>query len=227
MNLAMRFFAGADRVLRADVALHPEDRPARVVLLLAAYVGVFGAFYGSVMGSFSGVLGERLWQVLFSAVKVPLLLLATFAISLPSFFVLNTLFGLRDDFAEAVRALVATQAGLAVVLASMAPFTLFWYASSADYSGAVCCNGVLFALAALSAQGLLRAYYRPLIARRSRHRWLLRAWVLVYCFVAIQMAWILRPFVGNPEIPPQFFRDDAWGNAYVVVARLVWRLVAG
>jgi hypothetical protein len=226
IGVAMPYFARADRVLRAELSLLDRNGPGRMLTLLAGYVLVFGAFYGGVMGTQSGVFGERLWQVLFSAVKVPMLLLGTFAISLPSFLVLNTLFGLRGDFPEAVRALVAAQAGLAMVLASLAPLTLLWYTSSANYSAAVLFNGVLFAVAAFSAQGLLRRYYRPLIARRRRHRWLLRAWVFVYCFTGVQMAWVLRPFVGNPEVPPQFFREDTWGNAYVIVARLVWRLVA-
>ena len=48
-------------------------------------------------------MGGSLWQIF------------TFPwIGLPSFFVLNTLFGLRRDFGQAVRALMATQAGLAI-----------------------------------------------------------------------------------------------------------------
>ena len=47
-----------------------------------------GLAYGSVMGSFGG----RIEQVAFSAIKVPLLLLATLMLSLPSYFVLNTMF---------------------------------------------------------------------------------------------------------------------------------------
>lgn len=35
------------------------------------------------------------------------------------------------------------------------------------------------------------------------------------------MGWILRPFVGSPDIPVSFFRAEAFSNAYVVVARLI------
>ena len=58
-----------------------------------------------------GAFGGRAWQAAYSAVKVPLLLLATLGLSLPSFFVLNTLLGVRADFAAALRAIVASQAG--------------------------------------------------------------------------------------------------------------------
>jgi hypothetical protein len=35
------------------------------------------------------------------------------------------------------------------------------------------------------------------------------------------MAWVLRPFVGDPNQPTHFFREGAWGNAYVEVARMI------
>lgn len=177
------------------------------------------------MGVFGGVLGERAWQVIFSAVKVPLLLGVTFLIGLPSFFVLNTIFGLRKDFGEAVRSLLATQAGLAIVLASLAPLTLLWYASSANYSAALRVNGLMFAIASLAGQWLLREYYRPLIVRNPRHRLMLWTWLGIYVFVAIQLAWIFRPFVGSPGSPVQFFRAESWQNAYTVVAQLIFKLI--
>ncbi len=51
----------------------------------------------------AGLTGQRLLQVVYSAVKVPFLLMATFVLSLPSFFVVNTLLGLRSDFARVLR----------------------------------------------------------------------------------------------------------------------------
>ncbi|MBI3866113.1 MAG: hypothetical protein HY290_29900 [Planctomycetia bacterium] len=219
------YFHRLDDLLRGHSAITQSGRVPRAALWLAAQVLVFGVAYGTAMGTFGGVLGERFWQVAYSAAKVPLLLLVTFCIGLPSFFVLNTLYGLRDDFGEAVRALLAAQAGMTLILASLAPFTMLWYASSADYVGATLFNGVMFAVATFSAQWLLRAFYRPLVQRQPRHRWLLRAWLAIYAFVAVQMAWVLRPFIGDPSQPVQFFRDDAWGNAYVVVANLIWETV--
>ena len=47
----------------------------------------------------------------------------------------------------------------------------------------------------------------------------------LYVFVAIQMGWVLRPFVGDPDQPTRFFRAGAWSNAYVEIAQLVWRVV--
>ena len=219
------YFHRLDDLLRGRTEITQSGRVSRAVAWLAMQVLVFGVAYGTVMGTFGGVFGERFWQVAYSAAKVPLLLLVTFGIGLPSFFVLNTLYGLRDDFGEAVRALLAAQAGMTLILAALAPFTMLWYASSADYASATLFNGVMFAIATVSAQWLLREFYRPLIHRQPRHRWLLRGWLVIYVFVGIQMAWVLRPFIGDPHQPVQFFRDDAWGNAYVVVVQLIWEKI--
>ena len=221
------FFLPIDNLLRGQVItpMLGETRrqlPLRRLLLLIA---MFGLLYGGVMGSYGGVFGERWKQVIYSAVKVPFLLIGTFLLSLPSFFVISTLLGLRDDFAHSLRVLIATQAALTIILASFAPFTALWYLSSTDYQAAVLFNALMFGISSIAAQLLLRRFYAPLIARNPRHRLLVRAWLIVYAFVGIQMGWLLRPFIGNPLEPSHFFREHAWGNAYEVVMRMVWSLM--
>ena len=221
-GLALR----VDDLLRGGAT--PEEAPAArtlrdwAVILVGAGLG-----YGMVMGSFGGVFGERFLQVVYSGIKVPLLLAVTFGVSLPSFFVINTLLGVREDFRRVLGALLASQAAMTVVLLGLAPFTALWYASTADHDLALLFNGALFAVASVTAQWVLRRRYGPLIARQPRHRTLLRVWLGIYVFVGIQMAWVLRPFVGHPQLPVQFFRSDAWGNAYEFIARLLWRAVTG
>lgn len=208
----------------ADAMLRPAPAPAGTART-ATLVVLFGLLYGAVMGSFGGIGLDRLEQILYSALKVPILFLATFAICLPSFFVLNTLLGLRRDFAEVARALVGTQAALTVVLSALAPYTALWYLSFANYQWAQLFNGLMFALASAAAQVVLWRLYRPLVARHRRHRALAFGWLALYVFVGIQMAWVLRPFVGHPGLPTQFFRDDSWSNAYVFIARTIWQVL--
>lgn len=219
-DLALR----VDHLLRdgTDAASGPSAATLRAWAMILVGAGLA---YGAVMGSFGGFRGERLLQLVYSALKVPLLLVVTFGVSLPSFFVLNTLLGLRDDFRRALGALVAAQAAMTVILLSLAPFTAFWYASAADYDLALMFNGAMFAAASFSAQFVLRRRYTPLIQRHPRHRLLLRVWLGLYIFVGIQMAWVLRPFVGHPSLPVQFFRKEAWGNAYEFIARTLWRVL--
>ena len=103
-----------DHFLHGDGLFAPDGVAARPAWWLPLMICAFGPVYGAVMGSFSLETPDRLWLVLFSAVKVPLLLFATSVLCLPGFFVLNTLAGLRDDFGEALQAILAGQAGLSV-----------------------------------------------------------------------------------------------------------------
>lgn len=216
-----RAFQFVDRVLRGT-----DREPSRAVVWAGLLVvGVGGAAYGGVMGAFGGVGGDRPLQILFSAVKVPLLIAVTAALAMPSFFVMNTLLGLRDDFPEAARAVAATQTAVAVVLASLAPYTALWYLSTTDYHEATAFNALMFGAASVAAQWVLRRRYAPLIARNRRHRVMLWGWLGVYGFVGIQMGWVLRPFIGQPGVPVTFFRDGVWGNAYLVLLDAVWRAV--
>ena len=41
----------------------------------------------------------------------------------------------------------------------------------------------------------------------SRHVWtIFRIWIIVFALVGAQMGWVLRPFVGNPNLPFTWFR---------------------
>ena len=207
---------------QVDALLRPPPRDATPLAFrgrsLVAILLSCGVTYGALMGLFTGYDDSpRPLQAVFSAAKVPLLLLLTFGLALPSFYVLNMLAGLGTDFPAVLRALLATQAGLTIVLASLSPFTLLFYVSTTNYDAAILFNALMFAIASLAGQRLLTRFYAPLIARDPRHRKMVRVWILLYAFVGIQMGWVLRPFIGDPDKPTTFFRQGAWGNAYVEV----------
>lgn len=212
-----RLFAVIDGVLRGATGAGRVGPVAGLAVVAAG-----GAAYGAVMGGFGGLSGDRPLQILYSAAKVPLLLLVTTGLALPSFFVLNSLLGLRADFRPAARAVGEAQAAVAVLLAALAPYTALWYASTGDYAEALLFNALVFGVASTAAQWALRRRYAPLVARDRRHRLMLRAWLGVYAFVGIQMGWVLRPFIGHPGRPATFFRENAWGNAYVAVLEAAW-----
>lgn len=205
--------------LGRPLALEPEAR-ALAALVLAA-----GPVYGAFMGSFALESADRLPLVLYSAVKVPLLIFATTAVCLPGFFVLSSVLGLRAFFGRAMRAILAGQAALTVALASLGPVTRMAYFSGADHRQALLFNAAMFTLATAAGHAVMLRRYRTLRADPvygSRHTVMLWAWVVMYAFVGIQMGWMLRPFVGNPGMPVAFLRDEPFSNAYIVVFRLIF-----
>lgn len=223
--MAIRALSRLEWRLRIGTTGVPID-PRRVMSGLVIAVGL-GMLYGATMGSYGGLATDRFLQIAYSAVKVPILFLLTFAICLPSFFILNTIAGVRDDFRHVMRSLLISQAVLAIVLVSLAPYTAVWYLSFESHGAAVLFNGAMFAVASGAAQIVLLRLYRPLISRRRRHRPLWAIWLLLYVFVGVQLAWVLRPFVGTPGLPTQFFRDESWSNAYVAIGQMIWKLLGG
>lgn len=192
-------------------------RASRLVLTML----VAGPLYGAVMGSYGLVSEERWLMVLYAAVKMPLLMLATGGLCLPGFFVLTTVLGLREDLGRSLRAILGGQAALVVVLASLAPVTRLVYTSGIGHPRAVLFNALMFALATALAQLVLWRAYRGLIHKDRRHLLMLWGWLLLYAFVGIQMGWMLRPFIGAPDQPVTFFRAEPFSNAYVVIAQLL------
>jgi hypothetical protein len=211
-----------DAFLRGGGLFAPARATERPWWWLPVMIIVFSSLYGAVMGTYNVGSAERLLQVAYSALKVPLLLLVTSLLCLPAFFVLNTVLGLRDDFREALQAILAGQAGLSVALASLSPVVRFWYFSNTGYAAAQLFNAFLFAIATIAGHLVMRRYYGALFARRPAHRVSLYGWVILYAFVGIQMGWTLRPFIGIPAKSVTFFRDEPFSNAYVFVAGLVF-----
>lgn len=210
-----------EHLLRGRGAFAPGREAERPWWLLPLMVLCFSPLYGAVMGSAHLDSPERVLMVIYSAIKVPLLLFATTLICLPGFFVLNTLLGLREDFSLSLQAILAGQAVMSVVLASLAPHTRFWYFSITTHNNAILLNLFMFTIAALAGQWVMWRYYLPLIRQRIAHAFMLGIWLVLYGFVGIQMGWMLRPFVGSPDLAVTFFRPEPFSNAYVVVMRLI------
>lgn len=202
---------------------------------VALLVILLGPIYGAAMGTYAWLDGHRefhqqILQIIYSALKVPMLLGLTVTVSLPSIFVINSLFGLRDDFRASLSAIISAQAGLTIILASLSPLTLLFYLSNTTaqaYPMAILFNAVMFGLAAVTAQVLLAIHFRPLIEKNPRHRWIMRIWIFVYAFVGIQAGYVLRPFIGSPGTPTDFFRRESFQNAYVKVWELIEQVVLG
>lgn len=221
-RLANRILLMLDVVGRPRNALHgPGSQPAISSLVLLAMASM--ATYGACMGTFRVLDGDRWRLIVYGALKTPLLLLVTTLVVLPAFFVLNTAFGLREDFRQAMRGVLASQAALALTLMSLGPVTMLAYFSDVEHHQAVLFNAAMFTIATLVGQVVMLRWYGELIAREPKHRAMLIAWLILYAFVGMQTGWMLRPFIGGLNVAPSFLREEPFTNAYVAIWELVTR----
>ncbi|MFY8201909.1 MAG: hypothetical protein ACOVLE_14630, partial [Pirellula staleyi] len=53
-----------------------------------------------------------------------------------------------------------------------------------------------------------------------------RVWVFVFAVVGAQMSWVLRPFIGSPDLEFSWFRERS-GNFFQTVFVMLFRLFSG
>jgi hypothetical protein len=178
-----------------------EEIRSKVVSLAASSV-LFMIVYGFATG-----LGHSFWQALSSAVKMPLLFVATMAFCLPALYffslaLLRTQLGMLQ-----VTAVVFAGIGVtAFLLLGLAPVTFFFVLTSGSYA-----FFQLLAVAFVAVSGCIGLYF---LWRGMTHvdlsgdyapglfgRMLLGVWIILYAFVGSQITWRLSPLIGDPEIP--------------------------
>jgi hypothetical protein len=158
-----------------------------------------------------------LWQVLSSAVKLPLLFLATLVVCSPTLYFFNLIFGSNQSLTQNFSLILTGITVTAVLLLSFAPIVLFFLLTTSHYQFFKLLNVGVFAISGLvgvrflsRGMRLVSASGRDLVRARAN---VIRLWILVYAFVGSQMAWTLRPFIGAPAMGFELFRQLG-GNFY-------------
>ena len=102
---------------------------------------LFLALYGAVLGS-----THSLWQTLSSAVKLPLLFLATLIVCSPTLYFFNVLFGSNQSLTQNVALILTAITVTAVLLLSFAPIVVFFLLTTSNYQFFKLLNVVIFAI---------------------------------------------------------------------------------
>nr|WP_205864350.1 hypothetical protein [Planosporangium mesophilum] len=115
------------------------------------------AIYGAVLGANYGWL-----QALSSAVKLPLLFLATLAICLPTLYLFNLVFGARLSVLQTVTLIMVAVTVTSVLTLAFAPISLFFLISAHSYSFFKLLNVCILVLTAFVGLRFLTAGMRML-----------------------------------------------------------------
>jgi hypothetical protein len=188
-----------------------EAMKAKMRAMLISSI-LFLALYGAVLGS-----THSLWQTLSSAVKLPILFLATLVVCSPTLYFFNVLFGsnqsLTQNFALILTAITVTS----VLLLSFAPIMVFFLLTTSGYQFFKLLNVAIFAVCGFVGVLFLSQGMRIVSAAGKEgaqaRRTVMWMWVIIYAFVGSQMAWTLRPFIGAPSMEFELFRQLG-GNFY-------------
>jgi len=173
---------------------------------------IFLALYGAVLGS-----THSLWQALSSAVKLPILFLATLVVCSPTLYFFNVLFGSNQSLTQNVALILTAITVTSVLLLSFAPIVLFFLLTTSGYQFFKLLNVGIFTISGwmgvlFLSQGMRVVASAGKEGSSARHN-VVRLWIILYAFVGSQMAWTLRPFIGAPSMKFELFRQLG-GNFY-------------
>jgi hypothetical protein len=186
----------------------------QLCLAMVALTVAFGGVYGLTLGAGGGAK-----QVVMSAVKVPALLFLTLAVTAPALYALNTILGSRIRFGQTVALACATMATMSVLLLALSPLSLFLASTGLSYPAMQLVQVALFFVAGYFGAFFLYDGMQTIAARLSQDQNLplLQLWLCLYAYVGAQMAWVLRPFIGDPA-RPFAFRHPVEGSFFRAVA---------
>ncbi len=189
-----------------------------IVYLLLSSMLFFG-IYGFVMGIYNSLL-----QALVSAAKVPILFILSLIICYPALFVFNVLLGSKLGIWQSLAMILSSYALTACILVSFAPITLFFLLIGSSYAFLRLMHVAIFAIAGIAgmvvlSSGLKYACEHHSVYPRQGIR-VFQIWVIIFAFVGTQLAWNLRPFVGNKEMQFQFFRKQE-SNFYMHILHTI------
>lgn len=224
----VRAFKSLDELLRGNRigAMTEGERPLLEIPLrtfVPLAIGL-GATYGFFMGWYriarfwgTGV-GDGYMQTLASMIKVPALFLLTLVVTFPSLYVFSALLGIRQSFHDLLRVLVSAMVVSLAVAASFGPILAFFTLSTESHAFMVVLNVILLGISGFVGVGFLTRAFRRLNTQAAvpgdGPGTILLVWTIIYGAVGVQMAWLLRPFIGHPGAPFTWFRERS-GNFIV------------
>jgi hypothetical protein len=188
-------------------------------------VFALAGFFGLVAGAYSGPA-----QAISAGIKLPLLFFATFVICFPAFYVVQVLVGSRLRLPQVVVLVVGALALTSILLAAFVPIIAFFLLTGANYYFQHLLNIAIAAIAGIYGMYALHEGLAVVCDKRGvyprKALTIMRAWALLFAFVGVQLAWNLRPFLGDQNKPFRVF-GNYQGNFYAAVIYSVNKLFTG
>jgi len=218
------------RADRSEISELLDEHGARWPLICAVTILCGCALYGGAVGLWRGPE-----QALYTAVKMPLLIFLTCGGNALLNGMLAQVLGSGLGFRQTLIAILMSFAISSLLLAAFSPIVVFIFLNAPPLTSAAKGSGhsitllmdVLFiAFAGVTANRrllrLLEVRCSALIVART----VLWSWLAGNLFLGAQLAWVLRPFIGSPNLPVTFLRPDPMhGNFYESVFHALRRLL--
>ncbi|MGE0869491.1 MAG: hypothetical protein AB7P03_13070 [Kofleriaceae bacterium] len=168
-------------------------------------IAVTMAIVGAALGSYRGGV-----QIAYAAIKLPLVLLGTAALSAPVLSAIGAALGRRSRLTADIALVIAALAFGALLLTACTPLIVLMRALDASYHQVILAVVGMFAFAGLASLKMIVSAVTREAAPGGRSA--IAALCIVFVLVGGQLSWALRPYLVRPRTPDVPFVREVEGS---------------
>lgn len=202
-----------------------EKEPVKKILASYFLMVVMSFLYGIVMGSY-----HSLAQAISAGIKVPVLFSIVLLICFPAFFIIQFILGSKLKLNQMISIILTGFVLSTAIMVSFTPIVVFFLLTGGNYYFLQLLHIAIIILAGIFGMKTIIDALRYSCEQQSIYPKIgvdvFKFWVVILVFVGIQMAWNLRPFLGDRGKPFKLFREYE-GNFYAALIYSVDQLIEG
>jgi glucan phosphoethanolaminetransferase (alkaline phosphatase superfamily) len=179
------------------------------------YILLFTFIYGIVMGSYNGFQ-----QSLITGIKIPCLIFLSLLVCFPALFVIQYMIGSTMSLFQMTNVILSGFIVFSTIALSFSPIVVFFMITGDSYSFLKLLHVAIFTFSGIFAvrtitDGLTYSCEKKNVYPKIGMK-IFKIWVIILAFVSSQLAWSLRPFIGDRNLPLEIFRARE-SNFYIAV----------
>jgi len=199
--------------------LNEQENRTNKALTQALVIFVLAFFYGVVMGSYNSI-----FQAMITGLKVPFLLILALFICFPAFYVIQYMLGSKMNLLQMVNTILSGFVVFTTIMASFAPIVIFFMITGNNYAFLKLLHVGIFVFSGIFGMHTIIEALQFSCEKKNVYPKIgisiFRIWIIIFAFVGMQLAWNLRPFLGDKNMPTEVFRERE-GNFYLAVFQSV------
>jgi len=180
---------------------------AAIMRTMIATIAVTMAIVGAALGSYRGGV-----QIAYAAIKLPIVLLGTAALSAPALSAIGAALGRRSRLTADLALVMSALAFGSLLLVACTPLIMLGRSVDLDYHRMILAVVAMFAIAGAAA---LHMICRG-VALEAAPGWrtAVAGLCVVFSLVGGQLSWALRPYLMRPRTPDVPFIRDVEGSLF-------------
>ncbi len=191
-----------------------EGVTARIINQFLMFM-VFSFLFGITMGAYHSVI-----QALVAGAKVSFMFIAVLIICFPAFFIIQYILGSKLKLYQMISIILSGFVLTSAIMISFIPIIIIFLLTGSNYYFLQLLHVAVFILSGVFGMKTIVDALKYSCETKSVYPQIgvvvFRFWVVILAFVGIQIAWNLRPFLGDRGEEFELFRDYD-GNFYTAL----------